>query len=989
MKNLWLLPLLFLISAPAFALPLPYDIYAYWDIDELTMVFNGIAAIIGDSNFLGLIKTVMFVGALVAMFSFLGKKQFDGWNWFLGAMFIYTLLLLPVGTVVIQDRTGSKPPQTVGNIPVALAAMASLSSHVGDYMTRGFEAVFSVLPDDLKFQGHGLGFGHRILKESRRMTIADPELKTDVIQFIKNCTNYDIMQGRIAYQDVYSGFDPWNTMWLNTSTAHMTMYRSFSGAKTGYCSEVAVGGANVAVTDSLKYRLDAAVDAAQKYYGRVLNPDVTDENIAGALLASQMPNAFQVMLGMSQSASDLIKQNMFINIWQESGSAIPQMLGDTASVQAALASAQAAAAANSSYKVTASLSEHTMPMFRNVIELIIYAMFPFIIVFAVAAGNTSGPILKGYFMGMIWVQLWAPIYAVVNLVGTMFSAGRLKAIAMAANGLAIQTAGALDEGLISHQAAMGFLAAVAVPTIAYYLAKGATSIDGLNSSLGKMTAPVESAAGQFGSAVGLGNAQQGQMGMDFVRANSHALNTYDRSGSLTQKDATGTRQWNMDRGEYRQTDNLGKSPITAASSKQISMQHARSASELESVARTDAKAAEQSMTASLNDTLSAARSTSVQDQNGQGWGTGKTGSHSTQAQVVNQASDQLAHDIGIRDTSAARSALSIGLGIGGGAALSDPNSPEGVAQRKSMVGELLKATKIGAAGDQSTTNQVDAAVKKAQGYLYQHGITSADGVVNDYRNSDEFKHLQTSDRQAADRIDSGVQTANTYRESSTVNHQRAKEHRATAQRAETLSATMSVDDTVAINNIRAKMGLAQEHDPRKLEPVIEKYLETYKPYYGPDPTPLTPGNDLARIHAGTAPGMGKNGMIDSPEYLEKYRAEFDAATPGAGKAGVGAANRENNAKVTARRGGLDPNSTVGDGGVKERVKAGQASAGAAVAQEGKAANAGKKKLEGRFEDAKDNTSLAHYLGNQPDGRSAHQQLQKEPPPNKGGASEKW
>lgn len=951
MKNLWLLPILFLISAPAFAAPLPYDIYAYWNIDELTMVFNGVAAIIGDSNFLGLIKTVMFVGALVAMFSFLGKKQFDGWNWFLGAMFIYTLLFLPVGTVVIQDRTGSKPPQTAGNIPVALAAMASLSSHGGDYMTRGFEAVFSVLPDDLKFQGHGLGFGHRILKESRRMTIADPELKADVIQFIKNCTNYDIMQGRIAYQDVYSGFDPWNTMWLNTSTAHMTMYRSFSGAKTGYCSEVAVGGANVAVNDSLKFRLDAAVDAAQKYYGRVLNPDVTDENIAGALLASQMPNAFQVMLGMSQSASDLIKQNMFINIWQESGSAIPQMLGDTASVQAALASAQAAAAANSSYKVTASLSEHTMPMFRNVIELIIYAMFPFIIVFAVAAGNTSGPILKGYFMGMIWVQLWAPIYAVVNLVGTMFSAGRLKAIAMAANGLAIQTAGALDEGLISHQAAMGFLAAVAVPTIAYYLAKGATSIDGLNSSLGKMTAPVESAAGQFGSAVGLGSASQGQMNIDTIKANMQSMNQYDRSGSLTQKDATGTRQWDMDRGEYRQTDNLGKSPITAASSKQISMQHARSASELESVSRTDAKAAEQSMAASLNDTLSAARSTSVQDQKGQGWGAGKTGSHSTQAQVVNEVTDRLAKETGISDTKKLETAVSASLVTSASAGIGGKLGPV-------SLGAEIQA-QLKAEGKAASSHDISKAIKRANDTLAKHGITSADGVVSDYRNSDEFKHLQTSDRQAADRIDSGVQTANTYRESSTVNHQKAKEHRATAQRAETLSATMSVDDTVAINNIRAKMGLAQEHDPRKLEPVIEKYLETYKPYYGPEPTPLVPGNDLARAHAGTAPGAGKNGMIDSPEYLkylekhpeEKYRNEFDAATPGAGQAGVSAASRENNAKVTARNAGLNPNSTVGDGGVKRRVEAGQRTADAAVAQEGGSVANERKAAEGRWKAA--------------------------------------
>lgn len=959
MKKLWLLPILFLISRPAFA-SLPYDIYAYWDIDELFIVFNGIASIIGAADFLGLLKTVMFVGAIVAMFSFMGTKQFDGWNWILGSMFIYTLLFLPVGTVVIQDRTGTQPPKTVGNIPVALAAMASLTSHAGDYMTRGTEAVFSVLPDDLKFQKHDYGFGHRVIKESRRMAIADPELRADVIQFIKNCTNYDIMQGRIAYQDIYGGFDPWNTMWLNTSTAHMTMYRAFSGAKTGYCSEVAVGGANVAVQDSLKYRLDNAIDAAQKYYGRILNPDVTDDNIAGALLASQMPNAFMTMLGMSQSASDLIKQNMFVNIWQESGSAIPQMLGDPAAVQVALASAQAAAAANSSYKVTARLAEDTMPKIRNVVELIIYAVFPFIIVFAVVAGNKSGPIFKTYFMSMVWVQLWAPLYAVANLVVTLHSAKKLQAVTMAAHGLAVQTAGALDEMLISEQSMMGYVV-VLVPFIAMALTKGGEVA--MNSMQSKATAPVDQAASQYGSKVGTGDITMGQISVDTARANMQSWNQYEKPGSITYKNTAGTTQLDTANGEHRQTDNIGKSPIVASSAHQIAQQHVQSASKLESLASTDAKAAEQSMAATLNDTLSAARNTSVQDQSGHSWGTGKTGSHSTQAQVVNEVTDRFAKETGITDKSVAQSAISTILeakaGVGGGIPFTKI--------------EASVTTALKAEGKQATSNEVQAAVKHANDALDKHGITSADQVVNDYRKSDEFKHLQSSNREAADRIDSGLQKANTYRESSTTAYQQAKEQRETAQRAETLSTSMTADDTVAFNNIRAKMGLAQESDPRKLAPVVEKYLETYKPYYGSSmPTPLVDG--------------GIDPALSTPASL---RGEFNATTPGAGKAGLIDADHDNRAKVRQRSGGLDPSAAVGDGGLKGRVEHGQQVAATAVTQADTPAKNGKRNLEGQFQEAKDNTSPTHHLGDQPDKRSAHQQLQKNPAPNKGGSSGKW
>lgn len=944
MKPIRILAIALLIASPSAFGSQPYEIYAYWNIDELWTIFNGIASIIGSSDFLGLLKAVMFVGALVAMFSFLGTKQFDGWNWIISAMLIYTLLFLPVGTVILYDRTGTQPPKTVDNIPVMLAATASLTSHGGDWITRGFEAVFSVLPDDLKFQQHDFGFGHRVIKESRRMTIADPELRADVIQFIKNCTNYDIMQGRINYQDIYSGFDPWNTMWLNTSTAHMTTYRAFSGAKTGYCSEVAVGGANVAIEDSLKYRLDTAMDAAQKYYGRILNPDVTDENIAGAMLASQMPNAYQVMLGMSQNASDLIKQNMFVNIWQESGSAIPQMLGDPASVQMALASAQAAAAANSSYKVTARLAEDTMPKIRNVVEMIIYAVFPFIMIFAVVAGQNSMPIFKTYAMSMVWVQLWPPLYAVANLVATLHSAKKLQAIAMASHGLAVQTAGPLDEMLISEQAMMGYMVTL-IPFIALGLVKGGEMA--ITSLSGKFSAPADQAAATYGSKVGLGDVNQGQISMDTARANMTAWNQYERPGSLTQKSTIGTEQFDMGSGEYRNTHNLGKSPVSMSSLHQMSQQYAQSASKMESLAATDSKLSEQAMTSSLSQVLSAARSTSTQDQSGQGWSTGKTGSHSTQAQAVNQITDQLARDLGIKDISRAESAISATLGAG---------IPGGIASLK-------------ASGTQATSNQIEAAVKKAKQALQQHAITSADQVVSDYRNSDEFKHLRTSNQEAASRIDSSFQQANSYRESSTLAHQRAKELRETAQKAETLSTSLTGDHTVAINNMLARRGLAHESDPNKLAPVVEEYLNNYNPYGPFRPTPLMEGG------------------IDPTLPPASLRGDFQAGSPGGGPGGL--SRISNDAAVHRHMGNLDPNSTVGDGGVKNRVESGQQDADGAVTQATNAVREGRNGLSHQFHEAKDNVSPMHNLGNQSDGRSAHQQVRDDPGPNKGGSGGKW
>ena len=197
-----------------------FEIYAYGNVDTLTGVFNAIAAIMGGDDYFGLIKTVAVTGVIVAAFAGLFTPgRFQGWGWLMGFLFLYYALFLPKADVVIVDKLGSQAPVAVGNVPIGVAFFGHYTSKVGDVMTRFFETAFQVipapnaqLPGELAYQKNGVLFGNRLIQASRRANVADPQLRTDLIAFVYNCTLYDLQDGTIDPASFSQSTDIWALM---------------------------------------------------------------------------------------------------------------------------------------------------------------------------------------------------------------------------------------------------------------------------------------------------------------------------------------------------------------------------------------------------------------------------------------------------------------------------------------------------------------------------------------------------------------------------------------------------------------------------------------------------------------------------------------------------------------------------------------------------------------------------------------------------------
>lgn len=505
-----------------------FEIQTYWNVDVLYSVFNAVASTMHGAGFSGLLKFVFLLGFFISLFV-LVTRLYDLIMWLVQAALFTMLLNMPVATVILMDKTHIQPPKVVQNVPFALALIAHSSSVVFNFLTEQYETVFQ-MPDDLGLKKGDLAFGHRILKQVNSATITDPGLRSDLMQFIKECTIYDIRDGAVLTSDIVGGTDTWHALFSNTSPARFVTYNTLSGSlKTDTCQNVAA---------ILKKKVDDAVVMAQTLYGKQLFPQAQSNALAQTLFMNAVGTSYDWILRSSQSASEAMRQAMFNNVWKDSGTSLPALLGDTArisEINTMAAAAQAAQQADGSHSAVALLAQESLPHIRNWIEAILYALFPVVIVFTVLTSPEGAKqIIKGYFMAIAWIGLWPLLFAVINHLSLMVLKYKVEALALS-KGIPFQMMDVFNATLSDEQAMIGYMV-IAVPFIAAGIVK--LGQGGMLGLADRFISGQNMAASAAGSAMASGNVSIGQTGIDNAAVNTTSMYKYDSNIGLTGGGAT-------------------------------------------------------------------------------------------------------------------------------------------------------------------------------------------------------------------------------------------------------------------------------------------------------------------------------------------------------------------------------------------------------------------------------------------------------------------
>jgi conjugal transfer mating pair stabilization protein TraG len=780
-----------------------FEIYAYGNVDTLTGVFNAIAAIMGGSNYFGLIKTVAVTGVLVAAFSGLFTAgRFHGWGWLMGFLMLYYALFLPKADVVIVDKLGSQSPVVVGNVPIGVAFFGHATSKVGDVMTRFFETAFQVipatnaqLPSELAYQKNGVLFGNRLIQASRRANVADPQLRTDLISFVYNCTVYDLQDRTIDAAAFAQSTDIWALMG-NPNPARFSTYGN--PVQIDSCPNVYT---------YLAGRLPAEVARARAMLAFQLNPNL-DATAAQGAIDSQIEQAYYKtrIATAAQGAADLLRQNIMINLIQDTTSIVGQKLNDPAALMVATGRANATASINSSFLTMGKVAEQALPMVRNAIEAIIYAVFPFVfLLFLLAQGKGLGLALKSFTLSLVWIQLWPPLYAILNYVATLASAKNLEAAARmgtSVQGLALESASTIYQGAISDQAIAGYMV-ISIPIIATAIIKGGEvafqAVTGVS--------PMQSAISGETSNTSKGNVTQDSVSIDQQQLAPTRTSAFMTSAS----DAHGTTTQGIgaDRDVFRYQANMSRLATTFTFTERQATSLADSAREAESTANTEREAMQRTQSTALTQAMGLQESYERSQQSSGGTSTSDGGGTSAQMQTLNSIAREVNRRLGLTDDSTVGKTITASASAGLRVPLTDIGG------------------KIAREGSKVDQERLQSAYDHARKSVETSQLTEATNLVKEFRSSDAYQWAHSGRTGGTITLDSAYRESLERQSATEQAYTRARELSRVAQFIREWSSGTQTDFTNFAAHRLSERGLLREDDPIKLQRAVSEIAYAY------------------------------------------------------------------------------------------------------------------------------------------------------------------
>ncbi len=440
----------------------------------LVDLLNAVAAITGGGAYVMLAQIAGIGGLAWVLFrTAFGGSWKDNAKWVLLFVAVWGAMIVPKATVRVVDRLDpALAPAVVANVPVGLALFASLTSQVGDGLTRLSEQAFT-LPNDLAYQRHGLIFGARLAAKATRLEVTDAVFARNLRNYARQCVFHALLLGHVSADDLRESTDLWTlvttarTPSAGASPARMVEFATRTGAGT-------VDREIVTCLDAagrLNAQWTAELARAGTVFGRRLFPGTATDALARAELLAALPAAHDFLIGASRSAAEIMRQQMVLNAVHAAGEQWAAEAGNAAALRA-YTEARAEAQTVSAYRAIGRQAETWVPLLRIVFECLYVGAFPMAVLLMLTPAGAA--IFRSYVTGLIWLQSWGPLYAILHRISMGEAAERMSAAAMMPGGdIGISlVAQAGIRAVASDVAVMSGYLSMSVPFLAAALAYG-------------------------------------------------------------------------------------------------------------------------------------------------------------------------------------------------------------------------------------------------------------------------------------------------------------------------------------------------------------------------------------------------------------------------------------------------------------------------------------------------------------------------------------
>lgn len=721
--------------------------------------FNAIVASFGTSNFNTLIKIAILLAGITVISSYIMQRDLMVMvKWFgLYYLTIY-ILFMPKVSVEIIDQVNQGYVYRIDNVPLGLATIASYTSVLGDALTQLTEMNFT-MPDDLRYGKTGLVFASRLVTEGGQFEITDANFDQNLQSFINQCVFYDILLNRYSVNDLMSTGDLWSFVSHNTSPARAFLY---NGIVT-VCKE----GAN-----NINKDWTAVIDSAMSLYASRIFP--SDRN-AKEQLIKYLPISYGYLTSVSNTANKIMQQSLMANAFQRGILHMGATLNATAAMESyAYTRAQEQKRLNN--QTVGDMAAYWLPLMKNAFEAILYGSFIFVILLSVFPFGWM--VLKNYVQALIWVQLWAPLYAVINLMVSYYSV--LNSMAATAGVLSLKSMSGLLQINSDISGLAGYLS-LSVPFIAKSLVTG---MAGTFSQLAQYVGGVMQSTGAAGATesvtgnMSLGNTNFGNHSAFNTNANHFDTSGRYSSGLFAGQLSGGSTLTSMPDGSLVMSNqnaisNLGTSVNLAESIRTSATRQGESAF---NHAQNDARNYSESMSSAMRNIYDLSKHMSHSTNSNEGWNVSTNAAIGQALNNISRLTTKFANDHNISYTDAERALSAAYVDGRAGVDIKTPGLGVGISAGVSVGGRREK--------DHSSSMDNRALYGAAKDFVKDTNYSTNMDAVERAVHDNSFRVSDENGQRLVNNTNASLDRAESARHDLSQSYQAAQSYREVASRAQ-------------------------------------------------------------------------------------------------------------------------------------------------------------------------------------------------------------
>ncbi|MEB5742853.1 conjugal transfer mating pair stabilization protein TraG [Klebsiella aerogenes] len=554
------------------------EVYVIAGGDWYRHVLNAVAAFMQTENWKIIERMCIGFSVLIVAGSWIKKHSvMDMLGWVFSLTLVSMLVLIKTPVQVIDYSEPSSVYQ-VDNVPIGLAIPASLTTRIGNAFVQSYEMVMT-LPDSSVYSKTGMLFGSNLVAKSTDFMSQNPEIVTLFSDYVQNCVIGDmLLNHKYSFEDLMHSTDPYTLIFSNPSPLR-GIFDKNNQFKT--CLEASVDLKSALALDTQTGGKTWNYYVRQIFGGRP-NPDV--------LMSSLLGDSYQTFYHNSQSASQIIRQNVTINALRSGIQSYAARSADSASlINIATTSSlekQRLAQASMGHQAL-----RTLPMMQTVILGMMIGMFP-IIVMAAMFNMLTMQVLKGYVVALMWLQCWPILYAILNSAMAFYAAKNATPVV-----LSEMSQVQLRDSDIATTA--GYISLM-IPGLAWMMIKSVGA--GFSNIYSHFASSGLSATSQAASGVVDGNYSYANMQTDNVSGNSWNTNSTTAFGQMTRQLSNGgmgtqTRDGSM---VWDTSGAMSKLPVDINVGRQIASAQQQMARESEVQAESALHGYNQSVTSAWN-----------------------------------------------------------------------------------------------------------------------------------------------------------------------------------------------------------------------------------------------------------------------------------------------------------------------------------------------------------------------------------------------------